>query len=99
MSMDSCDVLIVGGGPAGSTCARQLAKAGCDVLVMDKSAFPRDKAAVRCRGGRIGGRRGFLHGSNDEDAAETRVQAHVHVLDGKRRQCVEGRSLSTPLLA
>ena len=46
MSMDSCDVLIVGGGPAGSTCARQLAKAGCDVLVMDKSAFPRDKVCA-----------------------------------------------------
>jgi geranylgeranyl reductase family protein len=41
--MESCDVLIVGGGPAGSTCAWQLVKAGLDVLVLDKQPFPRDK--------------------------------------------------------
>src|SRR6266850_5381554 len=37
------DVLIVGGGPAGSTCAAVLAAAGRDVLVVDAAAFPRDK--------------------------------------------------------
>lgn len=41
--MDSCDVLIVGGGPAGSSCARELVRAGRDVAVLDKAAFPRDK--------------------------------------------------------
>jgi menaquinone-9 beta-reductase len=46
MAADSCDVLIVGGGPAGSTCAWQLAKAGLDVLVMDKQTFPRDKVCA-----------------------------------------------------
>ncbi len=44
--MESCDVLIVGGGPAGSTCARKLVQAGLDVLVMDKAAFPRDKTCA-----------------------------------------------------
>jgi len=39
----SCDVLIVGGGPAGSTLARQLVRAGREVTVMDKRTFPRDK--------------------------------------------------------
>jgi geranylgeranyl reductase family protein len=43
---DSCDVLIVGGGPAGSTCARELKSAGLDVLVLDKSVFPRDKVCA-----------------------------------------------------
>jgi geranylgeranyl reductase family protein len=43
---DSCDVLIVGGGPAGSSCARMLARAGLDVVVMDKSQFPRDKVCA-----------------------------------------------------
>ena len=41
--MDTCDVLIVGGGPAGSTCAGNLRQAGLDVLLLDKSTFPRDK--------------------------------------------------------
>ena len=46
MTADSCDVLIVGGGPAGSTCARALRNVGFDVLVMDKSEFPRDKVCA-----------------------------------------------------
>jgi geranylgeranyl reductase family protein len=37
------DVLIVGGGPAGSTCAGKLRAAGADVLVLDKKNFPREK--------------------------------------------------------
>ncbi len=41
--MDSVDVLIVGGGPAGSTCAWALKKAGRDVLVLDAQDFPRLK--------------------------------------------------------
>jgi len=41
--MQRCEVLIVGGGPAGSTCAWLLKRAGIDVLVLDKKAFPRDK--------------------------------------------------------
>ncbi len=44
--MDRCDVLIVGGGPAGSSCAGALVRAGLDVLVMDKMAFPRDKVCA-----------------------------------------------------
>jgi geranylgeranyl reductase family protein len=46
MLAQTCDVLVVGGGPAGSTCARQLRQAGLDVLVMDKQAFPRDKVCA-----------------------------------------------------
>jgi geranylgeranyl reductase family protein len=45
-SRESCDVLIVGGGPAGSSCARQLRRAGLDVLILDKSQFPRDKVCA-----------------------------------------------------
>jgi geranylgeranyl reductase family protein len=37
------DVIIVGGGPAGSTCAWKLAQAGIDLLVLDRSSFPRAK--------------------------------------------------------
>jgi geranylgeranyl reductase family protein len=37
------DVIIVGGGPGGSTAARELGSKGIDVLVIDKKKFPRDK--------------------------------------------------------
>ena len=38
-----CDVLVIGAGPAGSMAARALARAGVDVLIADRAAFPRDK--------------------------------------------------------
>lgn len=41
--MHSCDVLIVGGGPAGSSCAWKLRTSGWDVAILDKHVFPRDK--------------------------------------------------------
>jgi flavin-dependent dehydrogenase len=41
VSRDVLDVLIVGGGPAGSTAANLLAQAGHDVLVLEKEVFPR----------------------------------------------------------
>ena len=41
--MRSCDVLIVGGGPAGSAAAWRLRRAGADVLVLDRERFPRLK--------------------------------------------------------
>jgi menaquinone-9 beta-reductase len=39
----SCDVLVIGAGPAGSACAQLLARAGRDVLLVDQHDFPRDK--------------------------------------------------------
>ena len=41
--MDHCDILIVGGGPAGSSCAWRLRHSGLDVVVLDKQIFPRNK--------------------------------------------------------
>jgi len=35
------DVIVVGGGPAGSTCATLLARAGYDVLLLERHKFPR----------------------------------------------------------
>jgi len=37
------DVLVVGGGPAGSACAWQLQQEGLDCILLDKASFPRPK--------------------------------------------------------
>src|SRR5258708_26451233 len=40
---DSADVIVVGAGPAGSATAYHLAQAGLDVLLLEKTEFPREK--------------------------------------------------------
>jgi geranylgeranyl reductase family protein len=45
------DAVVVGAGPAGSTCAYRLAEAGASVLLLDRATFPRDKP---CGGGVTG---------------------------------------------
>lgn len=42
------DLIVVGGGPAGATCARRAAQLGLEVLVLEKAYHPRRKA---CGGG------------------------------------------------
>lgn len=44
--MRRVDALVVGGGPAGSTCAGALHRAGWNVVVMDRARFPRDKVCA-----------------------------------------------------
>lgn len=44
--MVRCDALVIGGGPAGSTCARSLRLAGWDAVVVDRARFPRDKVCA-----------------------------------------------------
>lgn len=41
--MGQYDVIVVGGGPGGATCASFLARDGHRVLLLEKAAFPRDK--------------------------------------------------------
>ncbi|MBI2531387.1 MAG: FAD-dependent monooxygenase [Deltaproteobacteria bacterium] len=41
--MRSCDVVIIGAGPAGSSSAISLARLGYSVALLDKEQFPRDK--------------------------------------------------------
>jgi flavin-dependent dehydrogenase len=41
--MQTVDVIVVGGGPAGSSAAWRLRRGGADVLVLDKERFPRLK--------------------------------------------------------
>jgi geranylgeranyl reductase family protein len=42
-SADTADVIVVGAGPAGSTAAYHLANSGLDVLLLEKTSFPREK--------------------------------------------------------
>lgn len=38
---EACDILIIGGGPSGSTAAALLAEKGCDVVLLEKHEHPR----------------------------------------------------------
>src|SRR5499427_5102576 len=46
--MQLLDVAIVGGGPAGSSCAAFCAVAGLRTLVLDREKFPREKVCGDC---------------------------------------------------
>jgi geranylgeranyl reductase family protein len=46
--MEIFDVAIVGGGPAGSSCAAFCARAGLRALVLEREKFPREKVCGDC---------------------------------------------------
>ena len=46
--MKDYDLIIVGAGPAGSSCAILCAEKGLSVLMIDSSRFPRDKVCGDC---------------------------------------------------
>src|SRR6201991_3488005 len=46
--MQLFDIAIVGGGPAGSSCAAFCAMAGLQSLVLDREKFPREKVCGDC---------------------------------------------------
>jgi geranylgeranyl reductase family protein len=48
MLMELFDVAIVGGGPAGSTCAGFCALAGLSTIILEREKFPREKVCGDC---------------------------------------------------
>ena len=47
------DVIVIGGGPAGSTASTLLAQHGCKVKLFERERFPRAKA-ITARSARLG---------------------------------------------
>lgn len=52
-SVKKLNVIIVGAGPAGTSCALALADSGLSVALFDKAVFPRDKVCGDAIGGRV----------------------------------------------
>jgi geranylgeranyl reductase family protein len=70
----TCDVVVVGGGPAGSATAIELARSGCEVVLVDKAVFPRDKC---CGDGlTTGALRRLEHLGLDPDAVPSWQRVH-----------------------
>ena len=84
MTSPDAQVLIVGGGPAGSTAAFFLARAGCDVLLVDRARFPRDKPCseyLSPQASRILNEMGVLDGLESGPSARL-TGMRVHAPDG-----------------
>lgn len=91
-----CEVLVIGAGPAGSACAQMLARAGRDVLLVDRQTFPRDKV---CGDGLIPDAHAALARLGVAQAVMARAQPASHVrcvAPGGRRMDVPGRLAVLP---
>ncbi len=81
MSQEIVDVIVVGGGPGGATCAWKCAQAGLSVLVLDRAAsFPRYKP---CGGGLPASICDHVSGLEPEKFADLSVTNLRHSWKGK----------------
>src|SRR5262245_3596121 len=84
------EVAIVGGGPAGAAAAITLARAGCDVVVIDRARFPRDKC---CGDGLTTGALRLL----DELGLDPRAVPSWETVDDIMVRSPSGRTVRFPL--
>lgn len=78
---DLFDVIIVGAGPAGSTCAFECARRGLRALLLDRDAFPRRKPC----GGAVAERAlAYLDFSLPEEIVERECYSAVVRFNGRR---------------
>src|SRR5262245_48958479 len=86
--MNTCDCLVVGGGPAGSSCARALVRVGLDVLVLDEAVFPRDKICA-------GWITPAVRDEVEPDRADYRRERALQPRTAVRAGLIGGRAVST----
>jgi flavin-dependent dehydrogenase len=86
--MVSVEVVVVGGGPGGSSCAWALGRAGVDALVLDRARFSRQKV---CAGWITPGVVQALELDLDDYARDNVLQA----ITGFRTGLVGGREIET----
>ena len=93
---ETCDVLIIGGGPAGSTAAALLAERGIDVVLLEKDAHPRFHIGelLLPRNLRILGRLGLVRGSRCAWACSSSGAEFVSDATGRRVAFPFARSLN-----
>lgn len=93
MSSDEAeyDVIIVGGGPAGASCALALSRSGLKVCVVDKATFPRDKVCGDALSADVVKQLPMLSENLARDfaARETRTPSHGVRLYAPNRTSVE----------
>lgn len=90
---ESCDLLVIGGGPAGAAAAITAARAGVHVLLLEKAAYPRHKVC----GEFVSGESVQLLNSLLANALETRsLLSHVPRISGVRL-FLDGRTVNVPV--
>jgi menaquinone-9 beta-reductase len=85
-----CEIVVVGGGPAGAAAAITAARAGRSVVVVDKARFPRDKT---CGDGLTAGALRLL----DDLGLDPDAVASWQVVDDVVVRSTSGREVTLPM--